>query len=159
MIQTASDNSKLTSNVPSSTCLQTASIPAQSIHTLRAHSVDYSMKKDVAISANAVAERCLLNDDNTNKLGNSNDQRSLKFRIKMRSNIPVQKNIAIYSGLGLDDSPSSSMGNSPEEDECMPPLSQDTAEESPTGIIQVMDLFHFSPCCFVSRSNKAFISF
>ncbi|KAF7813665.1 uncharacterized protein G2W53_034641 [Senna tora] len=151
-MEAASGNSKSSSIMPPSMSLGTVSGIAQSFHTLRVPSVDYSKKKDVGISSNAVAERCPLKDDSINRLensikkkknrlGNSTDQRTLKFRIKVKSNLFAQKNAEIYSGLGLDNSPSSSMGNSHEENGCMPSLSQSTAEESPTGIIQAMSSF------------------
>lgn len=113
------------------------------VHDLRAASVDDSVKKDKGISSNDVAKRCTLKNDDTIKTGNSTDQRSLKFRLKMKPNILPQKNAEIYSGLGLDDSPSSSLGNSPVESEDTPPVSKEKAEDPPTGIIQVGDLFSF----------------
>lgn len=138
--QAVSDNPKLPSNVPPSVTHEAASGSTWSFDTLRAPLVDHSLKKEIGISSNAVTERCPLKDDCTNKSGKSTDQITLKFRIKMKSDMSAKKNAAIYSGLGLDNSPSSSMGNSPEESEGMPPLSQETVDESPTGIIQVVDL-------------------
>lgn len=142
-MQVASDNSKAVSNVAPSVKLGTASRSAHSFHNARAPPVDDSMKKDIRISSNLGAERCPLKDDSTNKLGNSADQRTLKFRIKMKSDNLTKKNAEIYSGLGLDISPSSSMGDSPEETGSMPPVSQENGEESPTSIIQVEDTFLF----------------
>lgn len=113
------------------------------VHDLRAASVDDSVKKDRGISSNDAVKRSTLKDDATIKTGNSTDQRSLKFRLKVKPKILPQKNAEIYSGLGLDDSPSSSMGNSPVESDGTPPASKEKAEDSPTGIIQVGDLFYF----------------
>ncbi|KAI9128998.1 hypothetical protein K1719_000481 [Acacia pycnantha] len=140
-IEAVPDNSKSSSNVTSSVCVRTASGSIQSCHTLKAPKVDYLMKKDVGISSNVVVDRFPFKDANTNKSGNSTDQRTLKFRIKMKSNMPAQNNAAIYSGLGLDNTPSSSMGNSPDEKEGIPTPSQEIAEESPTAIIQAMSSF------------------
>lgn len=139
-----SHNTKVPSTVPPSARLENASHSSHSSRDLRAASVNDSMKKELGISSNSIAERCTLKDDTSKKTGNSNDQRTLKFRIKMKSNILSQKNAEIYSGLGLDISPSSSTGNSPVESEGMPPVSQENAEDSPTGIIQVEDLFYLN---------------
>ena len=110
------------------------------------------MKQDVGLPSNLVAERCLSKHDN--KSDNSADQRTLKLRIKVNSDYLAQKNAAIYSNLGLSNSPSSSMGNSPEGSGGIPPVSQEIAEESPTGIIQVMDLFHFYAWFFADTRRK-----
>lgn len=139
IVQAVSHNSKAPSNMPTFARLGNSSQSSHSFHDLRAASVDESVMKDRKISSNAVSGRCTLKDDTlSTKTGNSTDQRSLKFRLKM-----PQKNAEIYSGLGLDGSPSSSMGNSPLESEGMPPISKEKAEDSPTGIIQVEDLFYF----------------
>ncbi|KAK4283533.1 hypothetical protein QN277_000474 [Acacia crassicarpa] len=140
-IEAVPDNSISCLNVTSPVYVRTASGSIQSCHTLKAPKVDYSMKKDVGISSNVVVDRFPYKDASTNKSGNSTDQRTLKFRIKMKSNMPAQNNAAIYSGLGLDNTPSSSMGNSPDEREGMPTPSQEIAEESPTAIIQAMSSF------------------
>lgn len=69
------------------------------------------------------------------------DQKTLKVRIKLGSsdNLSIQKKAAIYSGLGLDASPSSSLDGSPSESEGMScgPTMMDL--ESPTKILQVID--------------------
>ncbi|MED6191236.1 hypothetical protein PIB30_114138, partial [Stylosanthes scabra] len=67
------------------------------------------------------------------------DQKVLKFRIKMGpGNLTTRKNAAIYSGLGLDMSPSSSLDDSPSESEGISRGPQDAPFESPTSILQVM---------------------
>lgn len=104
-------------------------------HNPRAPSGDISVKK--SSRSIQVAEKCALKDENPNRSANQTDQRPLKFRIKMSCDKLAQKN-AIYSGLGLDNSPSSSLGNSSEESGGMPPVSQETVDESPTNIIKVM---------------------
>ncbi|WCJ23523.1 Cysteine-tryptophan domain-containing zinc finger protein 7 [Euphorbia peplus] len=73
------------------------------------------------------------------KSGRFSDPRSLKVRIKVGPDSVALKNAAIYSGLGLENSPSSSLGNSPEVSGGVP--SQRTAGESPTSIVQVMTSF------------------
>jgi hypothetical protein len=62
----------------------------------------------------------------------------LKVRIKVGSdNLSTQKNAAIYSGLGLDVSPSSSLDDSPSESDEMSHEPQDACLESPAHILQV----------------------
>lgn len=127
-----------------------ASQSSNSFRDVRTASIDVSVKKDSGISSNDVASRCTLKDDTPMKKGSSTDQRTLKFRLKMNSNFLAQKTQEIYSGLGLDDSPSSSMENSPVESDDTPPpppppppVSKAKAEDSAIDIIKVEDLFYF----------------
>ncbi|XP_044492146.1 cysteine-tryptophan domain-containing zinc finger protein 7-like isoform X2 [Mangifera indica] len=70
------------------------------------------------------------------------DQKTLKVRIKVGSdNLLTQKNAAIYSGLGLDVSPSSSLDDSPSESEGNDHEPQEVLFESPTHILMVMTSF------------------
>ncbi|RDY01624.1 hypothetical protein CR513_15022, partial [Mucuna pruriens] len=133
-------NSKAPPNMPPSVRLGTASHNAHPFCNLRVPLVDDSVK-NTAISSNEVIEKCILKDDCANKSENLTDQKTLKLRIKVKSDILAKKNAAIYSGLGLDDSPSSSMENSHEESEDMPHVSREAPEESPTSIIQMMTSF------------------
>ncbi|XP_028804115.1 uncharacterized protein LOC114759174 isoform X2 [Neltuma alba] len=67
------------------------------------------------------------------------DQKTLKVRIKMGTdNLPTQRNAAIYSGLGLDVSPSSSLDDSPSEGEGISRGPKDAPFESPSSILQIM---------------------
>ncbi|XP_054803974.1 cysteine-tryptophan domain-containing zinc finger protein 3-like isoform X3 [Prosopis cineraria] len=67
------------------------------------------------------------------------DQKTLKVRIKVGTdNLPAQKNAAIYSGLGLDVSPSSSLDDSPSEGEGISHGRKDAPFESPSSILQIM---------------------
>ncbi|KAF6171666.1 hypothetical protein GIB67_042181, partial [Kingdonia uniflora] len=68
----------------------------------------------------------------------STDQKTLKVRIKVGSENMAQTNAEIYSGLGLDFSPSSSMENSPIGSGGLSPKSRDFPEESPTSILHIM---------------------
>lgn len=52
-------------------------------------------------------------------------------------NLSVKKNAAIYSGLGLDGSPTSSLGDSPMESEGLSCRLSFDGFESPTRILQV----------------------
>lgn len=51
--------------------------------------------------------------------------------------LSTKKNAVIYSGLGLDISPSSSLDQSPSESEGMYQESQEPLSESPTSILRV----------------------
>ncbi|KAF7837845.1 uncharacterized protein G2W53_006327 [Senna tora] len=139
-VEAASDNSKAPSNGSPSIRLGTVPHSAHSFHNARVPSVNDSVKKDIGVFSNVGVESCPLKDDSTSKSGNSTDQRTLKFRIKTKPDNVAQKKAEIYSGLGLDISPSS-MENSPEEIGRMPQASQETGEESPIGIIQAMTSF------------------
>lgn len=66
------------------------------------------------------------------------DQKTLKVRLKMGpDNLSMRKNAAIYSGLGLDVSPSSSLDDSPSESEGISRGPSDAPFESPTSILKV----------------------
>lgn len=73
------------------------------------------------------------------KSANLSDQKMLKVRIKVGAdNLSTQKRAAIYSGLGLDVSPTSSTEDSPSESEGMSHGPHDTSFESPTSILRMM---------------------
>ncbi|KAB1214027.1 hypothetical protein CJ030_MR5G017290 [Morella rubra] len=131
----ASQNLKAPSNMTPSLRLGTASCSAYPLHNSRAPSVD------VSINQSQVAEKSPLKGKTSNRPGNPTDQRTLKVRLKVGADNSGQKNAAIYSGLGLDYSPSSSLGNSLEESEGISPISQETIDKSPTSIIQEMTSF------------------
>ncbi|KAK9293336.1 hypothetical protein L1049_021328 [Liquidambar formosana] len=62
------------------------------------------------------SKECVPKDEPVNLPINQFDQKTLKVRIKVSSeSLLAQKNAAIYSGLGLDMSPSSSSEDSPAE--------------------------------------------
>ncbi|KAL2535317.1 CW-type Zinc Finger [Forsythia ovata] len=70
---------------------------------------------------------------------NPSDKRTLKVRIKVGSeNLSTQKNAQIYSGLGLDISPSPSFDDSPTTSEGLCGNLQDVPDKSPTNILQMM---------------------
>jgi hypothetical protein len=137
-IQGASQNLKAPSNKAPSLRLGTASCSDHPLHNSRVASADVSIKQ------NQVAEKSPLKDESSNRSGNLTDQRTLKVRIKVGCDNSARKNAAIYSGLGLDDSPNSSLGNSPAESGGMSPISREMTDMSPTGIIQVMVCSAFS---------------
>ncbi|XP_055813375.1 cysteine-tryptophan domain-containing zinc finger protein 7 isoform X2 [Solanum dulcamara] len=70
---------------------------------------------------------------------NASDPKTLKLRIKVGpKNLSIQKNAEIYSGLGLDVSPSSSLDGSPIDSEGVSRDLQVSPDESPTSILQIM---------------------
>ncbi|KAI3773126.1 hypothetical protein L6452_04325 [Arctium lappa] len=73
----------------------------------------------------------------------TSDQKSLKVRIRVGSdNLSTRKNAEIYSGLGLDVSPSSSLEASPVDSDDFCHVSRDSPyEESPTSILKTMTSF------------------
>lgn len=100
--------------------------------------------------------------DSTNKRASSlADQKTLKVRIKVGTdNLSTRKNAAIYSGLGLDDSPSSSMDDSPSESEGISHEPKNVPFESPTSILQVryLALCSSSFSCVHSEVIRFFFS-
>ncbi|TYG44934.1 hypothetical protein ES288_D11G134500v1 [Gossypium darwinii] len=109
---------------------------------LKASSVNDSIQQEVSLTSthdDELASKC---DFASNKAANLPDLKTLKVRIKVGSDNLTQKSAAIYSGLGLDISPSSSLEESPSESEGMYRQIQDQIIfESPTGILQSMTSF------------------
>ena len=99
------------------------------------------MKPDSFLPSALVMEMSPSKHGTSYKSVNPTGQRVPKVRIKVGSVNAEKKNAEIYSGLGLDNSPSSSLGNSPGESGGMPLESQETLQESPTSILQVKLFF------------------
>ncbi|KAM7521506.1 hypothetical protein LguiA_011408 [Lonicera macranthoides] len=118
-----------------------SAITAVSFPAVKASSVHDSVKRDVCMSSTHAEEftpACEL----TNRSANSSDQKTLKVRIKVGSdNLSTRKKAEIYSGLGLDVSPSSSLDNSPTDSEGLCLDFQDISDESPVSILQMMASF------------------
>ncbi|XP_031258978.1 uncharacterized protein LOC116117085 isoform X1 [Pistacia vera] len=111
-----------------------------SLPALKAPSINDSVKEEVSM-ASTHAEEYAGRHEFVNKK-HFPDQKTLKVRIKVGSdNLSTQKNAAIYSGLGLDVSPSSSLDDSPSESEGNDREPQDAPFESPTHILMVMTSF------------------
>lgn len=73
---------------------------------------------------------------------NPNEKKTLKVRIKVGpGNMPARTNAEIYSGLGLDISPSSSFDDSATESGGLSLESHDAPDESPTSMIRIMTSF------------------
>ncbi|XP_027117031.2 cysteine-tryptophan domain-containing zinc finger protein 3-like isoform X1 [Coffea arabica] len=94
--------------------------------------------QDVSMLSNIVDD--LASKVELEKSTNFSDGKALKFRIKVGiDNLSTRKNAEIYSGLGLDVSPSSSLEDSPMDSEGL--LCHDLRDipyESPTSILQIM---------------------
>ncbi|GAV83365.1 zf-CW domain-containing protein [Cephalotus follicularis] len=117
---------------PTSTCIPP--LPA-----LKAASIDDAVKNDVCMPSSCHAEEFFPRHDTNKRSDNFPDQKMLKVRIKVGSdNLSTRKNAAIYSGLGLDVSPSSSLDDSPSESDGIPNKPQDAPFESPSVILQIM---------------------
>ncbi|XP_014505537.1 uncharacterized protein LOC106765429 [Vigna radiata var. radiata] len=127
-------NSRAPPNTTPSTRLGTAS-PI----VLPSRDTGVPSEKNTGISSNRVTGKCSLKEDFANKAEKLTKQRTPQ--IKVKSDNLAKKNAAIYSGLGLDGSPSSSTENSQKEVEDSPHVSQEMPEESCTSIIQVMTSF------------------
>ncbi|KAJ7955064.1 CW-type zinc-finger protein [Quillaja saponaria] len=133
-METASHDLKAP-NAPPSRKHGSASHNAHSLCNTKAPSGNALKKQDICVPSSLFSENCSSKDDKRNGSGN---QCRYKVRLKVKSDNLALKNAAIYSGLGLEDSPSSSMGNSPRESGGVPPVSHAAAEDSPTSIIQGM---------------------
>lgn len=105
-------------------------------------------KQEACLPSAHLDEELVPKDESVNRKSvNLPDQKMLKVRIKVGSdNLSTQKNAAIYSGLGLDVSPSSSPDDSPSGSEGMSQEPQDGFLESPAHILRVSHL----PASFIS---------
>ncbi|KAH7666821.1 Zinc finger CW-type protein [Dioscorea alata] len=147
-----------------STCASINKTSATSV----APSFDKSCKTDLRTGAiNAV--ETVTRHDSFNKLVNGSDQKTLKVRIKVgQESISARDNAAIYSGLGLDISPSSSLEDSPCGSEGLSTELRVAPDESPMTIIQIMTCFPvpggylLSPLpdnlLYLSKKEKSFLN-
>ncbi|KAK9161507.1 hypothetical protein Syun_007848 [Stephania yunnanensis] len=103
--------------------------------------VENPQKTDVHQSSSRGSGDAIPKHPPVSKTINSTDQKTLKVRIKMGPDNMSQKTAALYSGLGLDVSPSSSPEDSPNESGGLSPESRDSPDESPTSILQIMTTF------------------
>ncbi|CAL9092148.1 unnamed protein product [Musa textilis] len=119
----------------------TMSSPFPRNNTVAVSLLDNSYKTDSCVNKPNVQEpssEC----SSFNKTTNGTDHKTLKVRIKMVDNNLARNNAAIYSGLGLDYSPSSSFDDSPDGNEGVFPGFRDLPDECPRTIIQqVMTCF------------------
>ncbi|RVW54546.1 hypothetical protein CK203_071383 [Vitis vinifera] len=124
-------SSAVSSSAPSSVKLGATSASAGVLPALKATSMSDSVKRDAYIASTRAEE--FTSRESANKSANQPDQKTLKVRIKVGSdNLSARKNAEIYSGLGLDGSPSSSLENSLSESDELSRDPQDGPDESPT---------------------------
>ncbi|CAL1388901.1 unnamed protein product [Linum trigynum] len=101
-----------------------------------------SPKQERHMPSAHISEEVIGRETLTKKSGSLPDPKMLKFRIKVGSdNLSTQTNDALYSGLGLTVSPSSSMEDSPSESEGMSHELHHASLESPAHIIRIMTSF------------------
>ncbi|KAL3727641.1 hypothetical protein ACJRO7_032388 [Eucalyptus globulus] len=115
------------------------------------------LKQDLAICSGLVPN-CIMKEEISNKLGNQSDQRTLKVRIRVGCDGNAQKNAAIYSGLGLDNSPSTSLESSSGESEDLSASSGEISEVSPASILQVMTSFPVANVVLISPLHENLLS-
>ncbi|KAJ6334531.1 hypothetical protein OIU78_011413 [Salix suchowensis] len=130
------------SSVSLSTAFQSVRIEPSSTVLKASSFLNESVKQEAHVPSQ-FAEEVVPRDETVNrKCASLPDQKMLKVRIKVGSdNLSTQKNAAIYSGLGLDVSPSSSLDDSPSESDGMSHEPQDVHLESPAHILQIMTSF------------------
>ncbi|KAE8711932.1 Tetratricopeptide repeat-like superfamily protein [Hibiscus syriacus] len=156
-----SSTQRSTNNLSMAVAFQNSKAPPSAPLTLgpgnaSCSSGNIAAKHDSHLSFNHVAGKSALKDVSFNRAEIPTDQKTLKVRIKVGSDNKVQKNSAIYSGLGLDDSPSSSLGNSPDESGAVT-ASPGATNESPTKILQVMTSFHVPGGVLISPLNGSLL--
>ncbi|GJV57340.1 hypothetical protein Tco_1458345, partial [Tanacetum coccineum] len=84
-----------------------------------------------------VTSYCGDKSKSTSNFSNDSDQKSLKVRIRVCSDDTLtRKNAEIYSGLGLDGSPSSSLEASPVNSDGFFHATRDGPDVSPTSILE-----------------------
>ncbi|CAN6468168.1 unnamed protein product [Victoria cruziana] len=123
--------------------VRSAPAPANVQMAASATSLDASTLKDFGMSVTTHDTH-----DSTTKCepdlksSNQNGQKSLKVRIKVPpENASARNNAAIYSGLGLDISPSTSLEDSSDDSGGLSTRTREAPDESPNSILQVMTSF------------------
>ncbi|XP_022035461.1 uncharacterized protein LOC110937359 isoform X1 [Helianthus annuus] len=124
----------------------TTSAPPPAPPPPRGPAMNGKVKNDLHMSSARAADKLFTSNGQqsiNDNFGNPCDQKSLKVRIKVGSdNLSTRKNAEIYSGLGLDVSPSSSLEASPVNSDDICHVSNDIpCEESPTSILEMMTSF------------------
>ncbi|KAF5462526.1 hypothetical protein F2P56_018527 [Juglans regia] len=135
-------NSLVSSSASQSVKPRPASTSSTSLPVLKTPSMKDSVKQDIGTPCTLPEEVTPRYESENKRFTNLSDQKTLKFRLKVGSdNLSTIKNAEIYSGLGLDVSPSSSLNESPSESEGMSIEPQDMPFESPTTILKIMTSF------------------
>ncbi|XP_058076583.1 cysteine-tryptophan domain-containing zinc finger protein 7 isoform X2 [Magnolia sinica] len=143
---------KSPNNLPLEGARQNPAIPSSASHSIRHLPTSantqpgmmgpFTAKRDTRNSVAEGAEEFTPKHDSANKPVSGTDQKKLKVLFKMGSdNVSARKNAAIYSGLGLDISPSSSLEDSPDGSGELSPEFRDLTDESPMTILKTMTSF------------------
>ncbi|KAI4301365.1 hypothetical protein L6164_034652 [Bauhinia variegata] len=119
--------------------LGSSSASSSRLPAVKAPSTDDGINQEKSMTTTSAEAFTSKYDSVNTKFNKIPDQKTLKVRIKVGAdNLSTRKNAAIYSGLGLDVSPSSSLDDSPSESEGISREPQDAPFESPTSILQIM---------------------
>ncbi|CAK9178035.1 unnamed protein product [Ilex paraguariensis] len=138
-------NSVVSSNASVSATHGLASASSVLLPAVRVSSVKDLVNQDLCMSSAHCADVPISTCELMTNSANPSDQRTLKVRIKVGSdNLSTQKNAEIYSGLGLDVSPCSSLDGSPIGSHRFSHEHPNGPDESPTSILQIMTSF---PVC------------
>ncbi|KAF5731467.1 hypothetical protein HS088_TW18G00145 [Tripterygium wilfordii] len=130
------------STMTQSVSVGSASHNGSSLPSLKASSINDMFNQDVLPPTHCSEGFTAAHESANRKSPNFPDKKTLRFRVIMGSDkLSTGKNTEIYSGLGLDGSPSSSLGESPSESEGMSHEHLEAPFESPTSIIQIMTSF------------------
>ncbi|KAF5732684.1 hypothetical protein HS088_TW17G00214 [Tripterygium wilfordii] len=129
------------STMTQSLSVGSASRNGSSLPSLKASSSHDMFNQDVHPPTHC-SESFTAAHESANRKSSNFPEKQLTFRIRVGSdNLLTGKNTEIYSGLGLDGSPSSSLGESPSESEGMSHEYLEAPFESPTSILQIMTSF------------------
>lgn len=116
-----------------------ASFSGGSVPPPRRSSMNGKLKQEAPTSSSLNGQQTV------NDFASGSDQKTLKVRIRVGSdNLSTRRNAEIYSGLGLDVSPSSSLEISPVDSDGFFHGPRDGPDESPTSILEMMTSF---PIC------------
>lgn len=133
-----------------------ASTRSTSLVAPKAPSPNDPVKQELSMPLNQADHYAPQQEVANKKAINLLDPKTLKVRIKVGSdNLSTRKN-AIYSGLGLDGTPSSSLDDSPSDSEGISHEPQDVPFESPTSILQVNHLPVIFRCFFFVIKHNVF---
>lgn len=134
-------NNVVCHTTPQSVGLGPASTGSTSLVAPKVPSANDPVKQEGSMSLDLADQYAPRHESANKKAISLSDQKTLKVRIKVGSdNLSTRKN-AIYSGLGLDGTPSSSLDDSPSDSEGISHEPQDALFESPTSILQIMTSF------------------
>ncbi|GAB4851261.1 hypothetical protein Ancab_030557 [Ancistrocladus abbreviatus] len=155
-VEGATKSSALISDAPLLGSHGAALDTVNSLHSEKLASADVSAKRVLSLKSAQALGKLHVQPETANKSASFTDQRKLKVRIKVGSDELMRKTATIYSGLGLDISPSSS-GSSAEENASLPPASQVIPDESPASILQIVRTFPVTGSLLLSPLSDKFL--